>query len=102
MLAAAVLTDEPVRLRNVPRINDVHTMLAILADLGADVSFRGHSVDICTRGLRQRRLDPGLCRKARSSILFAGPMCARHGRVTLSPPGGDVIGRCGGQHYRHS
>jgi len=93
MLAASVLTDEPVRLRNIPLIEDVHTMLALLAELGVNVELRGHTVSLCAAGLRRRRLNPDLCRKVRSSILFAGPMSARHGRVTLFPPGGDVIGR---------
>jgi UDP-N-acetylglucosamine 1-carboxyvinyltransferase len=93
MLAASVLTDEPLRLRNVPLIDDVRTMMQILDDLGADVTLRGHSVTVCSKGLRRRRLNPELCRKVRSSILFAGPLAARHGRAVLFPPGGDVIGR---------
>jgi UDP-N-acetylglucosamine 1-carboxyvinyltransferase len=93
MLAAALLTDEPVCLRNVPLIDDVRTMLGLLEELGADVELRGHTVRLCAKGLRKRKLDESRCRAARSSILFAGPMIARHGRVTLFPPGGDVIGR---------
>ncbi|MDI6774812.1 MAG: UDP-N-acetylglucosamine 1-carboxyvinyltransferase [Verrucomicrobiota bacterium] len=93
MLAAAVLTDEPVRLRNIPLIDDVFAMLEILDDLGADVSLKDHTVTVHAAGLRKRRLRDDLCKKVRSSILFAGPMAARHGRVTLFPPGGDVIGR---------
>jgi UDP-N-acetylglucosamine 1-carboxyvinyltransferase len=93
MLAAALLTDEPVILQNVPRIDDVHTMLDILAFLGADVQLHGHTVRLCAAGLRTRALPRDLCRKVRSSILFAGPLAARHGRGTLFPPGGDVIGR---------
>lgn len=93
MLAACVLTDEPVCLQNVPMIEDVHTMLEILDDLGVTIELRGHTVTLCAKGLRKSRLNVELCRRVRSSILFAGPMSARHGRVTLSPPGGDVIGR---------
>ncbi len=93
MLAACVLTDEPVKLTNVPLIQDVHTMLAILDQLGVAVARRGHTVTLCARGIRRRKLDADLCRQVRSSILFAGPMAARHGGVTLSSPGGDVIGR---------
>jgi len=93
MLAACVLTDQPVTLQNMPLIQDVHTMLNILSDLGASVEVHGHTVSICCGGIRKRKLNPELCRKARSSILFAGPMAARFGRVTVSPPGGDVIGR---------
>ncbi len=93
MLAACVLTDAPVHLRNVPQIEDVSTMLSILDDLGVSIESKGHSVTLCAKGLRKSRLNAELCRKVRSSILFAGPMAARHGRVTLVPPGGDVIGR---------
>ncbi|MDA0989969.1 MAG: UDP-N-acetylglucosamine 1-carboxyvinyltransferase [Verrucomicrobia bacterium] len=93
MLAACVLTDDPVVLSNIPLIEDVRTMLAVLADLGVDVSLRGHTVTLCAKGLNKTTLNPDLCRRVRSSILFAGPMAARHGRVTLSPPGGDFIGR---------
>ena len=93
MLAACVLTDEPVHLQNVPAIGDVATMLAILDALGVSVERKGRTVTLCARGLRRRRLDADLCRRVRSSILFAGPMAARHGSVILSPPGGDVIGR---------
>lgn len=93
MLAATVLTDEPVVLRNLPLIEDVQSMLEILEDLGADIDLKGHTVTVCAKGLRKTRLDPALCRRVRTSILFAGPMAARHGRVTIFPPGGDVIGR---------
>ncbi len=93
MLAACVLTDEPVTLHNVPLIEDVRTMLAILEGLGAQVTLQDHAVTVCARGLRRSRLDPELCRRVRSSILFAGPLVARLGRATLAPPGGDVIGR---------
>jgi len=93
MLAACVMTDQPVRLRNVPLIDDVQTMLSILDDLGASVEQKGHTVTVCAAGLRKRTLAAGLCQRVRSSILFAGPMVARYGRVSLVPPGGDVIGR---------
>jgi UDP-N-acetylglucosamine 1-carboxyvinyltransferase len=93
MLAACVLTEAPVVLQNVPLIDDVRTMIDILIDLGAEVEVNGHSVTVCAGRLRKRRLHADLCRRARSSILFAGPMTARYGRVSLFPPGGDIIGR---------
>ncbi|MEI6516968.1 MAG: UDP-N-acetylglucosamine 1-carboxyvinyltransferase, partial [bacterium] len=93
MLAACVLTDEPVILKNVPLIDDVRTMLELLGALGVEISRKDHVVTLCAKGLRRSKLDEDLCRKVRSSILLAGPMAARLGRVTLSPPGGDVIGR---------
>ncbi len=93
MLAASVLTDEPVTLNRVPKIEDVQVMLDLLESLGVSVESRGRAVTLCARSIRKRTLDPTLCRRVRSSILLAGPMSARHGRVTLFPPGGDIIGR---------
>ena len=94
ILAATVLADGPVDLDNIPRIRDVDTMLALLADLGADVTWTGpNAVRVDTRAVRPKPLDPALCARIRASILLAGPMLARFGKVTLPPPGGDVIGR---------
>ncbi|MFO7535928.1 MAG: UDP-N-acetylglucosamine 1-carboxyvinyltransferase [Kiritimatiellia bacterium] len=93
MLAACLLTDEPVTLHRVPRIEDVRVMLEILRALGAAVEEQDGAVRVCAKGLRRRRLDPALCARLRASILLAGPLVARFGRATLAPPGGDVIGR---------
>lgn len=95
MLAAALLTSEPVAITNLPLIQDVRTMLELLSDLGAEVSLNqtAHSVRICARRVRSARLNQALCKRVRSSILFAGPLLGRCGRATLPPPGGDVIGR---------
>lgn len=93
MLAACVLTDEPVVLDNVPRILDVENMLKLLADLGVAVARKGHSVELCAKGLKKTELDRALCAKVRGSILLAGPLPARRGSAALYAPGGDVIGR---------
>ena len=94
ILASTLLADGPVELHNVPHIRDVETMLALLADLGAAVSWTDrNTVAIDTRGARPKALDPELCSRIRASILLAGPLLARFGEVTLPPPGGDVIGR---------
>lgn len=93
-LAATLLTDQEVILRNVPRIADVEVMLEVLCDLGAEAEFIGEGeVRVCAGGVNKTTLSRELCRRVRASILFAGPMMARHGRVELPPPGGDVIGR---------
>src|SRR5438093_1298395 len=52
-----------------------------------------NNVEVDASGAEARELDPELCARIRASILLAGPMLARFGRVTLPPPGGDVIGR---------
>src|SRR2546426_1592738 len=94
ILAATLLADGPCRIDNVPHIRDVETMLALLAHLGADVQWLGpNTVEVNTARAEPRELDPGLCARIRASILLAGPMLARFGRVSLPPPGGDVIGR---------
>jgi UDP-N-acetylglucosamine 1-carboxyvinyltransferase len=94
MLAATLLTDEPVTLHNVPRIGDVNTMVELLKHLGAEVlSNGGDSLTIQARRIRERELDRSLATQIRASILLAGPLLAREGEVNLPPPGGDVIGR---------
>lgn len=94
MLAAALLTDQKVVLRNVPRIEDIRTMVQIISALGVDVDETGdHELTIRAKNLHTTELDPELCRRIRASILLAGPLLARCGRVKLPPPGGDVIGR---------
>jgi len=94
ILAATLLADGPCRIDNVPKIRDVETMLDLLAHLGASVQWVApNAVVVDTRAAEPRELDPALCARIRASILFAGPMLARFGRVALPPPGGDVIGR---------
>jgi UDP-N-acetylglucosamine 1-carboxyvinyltransferase len=94
ILAATLLADGLCRIDNVPHIRDVETMLALLEHLGAAVSWQGpNSVEVNTAKAEARALDPALSAKIRASILLAGPMLARFGRVSLPPPGGDVIGR---------
>ncbi len=94
VIAATILADGPVRITNVPRIRDVQTLLDILVDLGATATWSEENVlDIDTRGVQPKPLDPVLCTKIRASILLAGPLLARFGSVVLPPPGGDVIGR---------
>ncbi len=94
IVCAALLTDEPVTLENVPRIRDIETLVELVRTLGvtADWSDR-NTLQMHAHSLSPSSLDPDLCRKIRASILLAGPLLARTGRVTLSPPGGDVIGR---------
>src|SRR6476660_9117475 len=94
ILAATVLAGEPVSLANVPRIRDVDTMLELLHDIGADVAWTGaNEVRVDTAGVGKTELDPELCGRMRASFLLAGPLLSRFGRVTVPPPGGDLIGR---------
>ena len=94
LLAACLLTSEPVTLHNVPNILDTQTMIKLLQSLNVKIdqldptSFCFDASDI-----RPADLDPDLCRQIRASILLAGPLISRVGELYLPPPGGDIIGR---------
>jgi UDP-N-acetylglucosamine 1-carboxyvinyltransferase len=94
LLTACLLTDEPVTLRNIPEIGDVHIMRQLLESLGVTIEPLGRGVwRVQARQVRKTDIDPELCRQIRASILLAGPMLGRAGGIELPPPGGDVIGR---------
>jgi UDP-N-acetylglucosamine 1-carboxyvinyltransferase len=94
LLAACLLTDEPVVLRNIPQIRDVLDMRRLTESLGAEVEeIEKDAWRLTSRVLRPGDLDPDLCRRIRASILLAGPVTARSGYLRLPPPGGDVLGR---------
>jgi UDP-N-acetylglucosamine 1-carboxyvinyltransferase len=94
ILAACVLTGEPVTLTNVPRIRDVDTMIELVGDLGGDASWTGpNELHVNAAGASKFAPDLALCSKMRASFLLAGPLLSRFGRATMPPPGGDVIGR---------
>jgi UDP-N-acetylglucosamine 1-carboxyvinyltransferase len=113
ILAACLLTDEELLIRNVPRIRDVEAMIAILASLGVQVGWVGPGdlslraapararieelAALCCSGggeqLATPTIDPELAECIRASFLLAGPLLARYRAVLMPPPGGDVIGR---------
>jgi UDP-N-acetylglucosamine 1-carboxyvinyltransferase len=94
ILAACVLTADPVTLDNVPRIRDVEAMIELLCDIGADVEWLGpNRLRVWAAEITKTALDADLCTRIRASILFAGPLLARCGTADIPPPGGDVIGR---------
>ena len=93
MLAACLLTDEPVILRNMPDIGDVRTLIEIMRRLGVQIDWLSESrLRVHAHEITSTEIDAALARKLRSSIVLAGPMLARCGRVLLPPPGGDAIG----------
>ena len=94
ILAACLLTSEPVVLHNVPRIRDVETMIALITQLGAEVEWAGaNEVRVNAAGVVSHELDAELASRIRASFLLAGPLLARQGQAVVPPPGGDVIGR---------
>jgi UDP-N-acetylglucosamine 1-carboxyvinyltransferase len=93
-IAAALMASEPVTLRNIPEIEDVSVMLDICRALGASVERLDRNAwRIDAKAVAGADVPGALSAKVRASILFAGPLLARFGRVSLPPPGGDVIGR---------
>lgn len=94
LLAACLLTSEPVILHNLPIIQDVLTMRTLLETLGVKITeLSPHSWRVQADAISPTRLDKELCKNIRASILLAGPMVARYGRIEIPPPGGDIIGR---------
>jgi len=94
LVAACLLSEEPVTLRNVPQIRDVIDMRRLIESLGATVEDLDRNTwRITSARISASHLDPDLCRRIRASILLAGPMLAREEGMRLPPPGGDVIGR---------
>lgn len=94
LLPACLLTDQPMILRNIPNIGDVHVMCNLLQSLGAEVEWlEPETVRIHAKQITTHRPDPELAKRIRPSTLLAGPMLARVGMLEIPPPGGDVIGR---------
>jgi UDP-N-acetylglucosamine 1-carboxyvinyltransferase len=93
LLAATMLTDQPVTLRNLPNIGDVRVMLEILENLGASVQRHGSHTVTVQVGEAHSAPDPALFGEIRGSMTLLGPLLARTGRVELTLPGGDRIGR---------
>ncbi len=94
ILAACLLADDEVILRNVPRIRDVEAMIRLLQMLGAQVEWLGASeVLVDSSTVHTTEVDTDLAERIRASFLLAGPLLARFGKARMPPPGGDVIGR---------
>lgn len=94
MIAATLLADSPCDIVNVPRIADVEALLQLIEELGVSTQWTGdNTLRIDPSGIRPASLSAKLAARIRASILLAGPLLARFGRVVLPPPGGDVIGR---------
>ncbi|NWF67897.1 MAG: UDP-N-acetylglucosamine 1-carboxyvinyltransferase [Chloroflexi bacterium] len=92
MLAACLLTDEAVILRNVPDIGDVRVIIKIMQGLGAQVNWLDErTVRVHAHNITTTTVDPLLAQKIRASIVLAGPMLGRCGRLILPAPGGDTI-----------
>ncbi len=91
-LAASLLTDQRLELRNVPRVRDVRTMLRVLEQLGAATSWEGGRASVQVARVASLEAPYDLVKTMRASVLVLGPLLARHGRARVSLPGGCAIG----------
>src|SRR4051812_23907793 len=101
LMAACLLTDETLRLGNLPHVADITTMANLLAQLGVEVHLNGHAsngghdgrvLELTARQITEFRAPYDLVRKMRASVLVLGPLVARYGRAEVSLPGGCSIG----------
>jgi len=91
-IAASLLTEDTLRLENVPLVKDVHTILTLMKGLGADYRLNGNSLSIAMPRVLSDEASYELVRAMRASILVLGPLLARYGKATVALPGGCAIG----------
>src|SRR5438128_9125858 len=95
-MAAAILTEEPVILENIPQVRDIETTRKLLAEMGAEVELgygrAQHRTSICCRNLASPEASYELVKTMRASTLVLGPLLARCGKARVSLPGGCAIG----------
>ena len=91
-LAAALLTEEPVTLKRIPRVRDIRTMQRLLVDIGAKAEVDGQTVRLTTEKIVSPEAPYELVKTMRASSLVLGPLVARSGRARVSLPGGCAIG----------
>lgn len=91
-MAAAVLFDGPVRLKNIPHNDDVETLATILRKLGAKVDWQDHELVIDATSVTSTDIDPDLAQKMRASVVLTGPLLGRYGSASFCTPGGCVLG----------
>src|SRR5207244_2302523 len=92
ILIATLLTDQDCTIRNVPQLDDIETVIALLVFLGKKVVRQGNDIAISAGATLNAEAPYDLVRKMRASIVVMGPLLARLGRVKASLPGGCAIG----------
>ncbi len=92
ILAASLLTGDPVRITNVPQLNDVRTMVRLLEMMGVKARAQPHEVELDAGALTEPYAPYDLVKTMRASILALGPLTARFGEARVSLPGGCAIG----------
>jgi len=91
-ITASLLTKEKIRLKNIPRVKDVYTILTLMKELGASASIKKNSLSIQVREVKSDQASYDLIQAMRASILVLGPLLARYGKAIVALPGGCAIG----------
>ena len=91
-IAAALMTREKVRLKNIPLVKDVFTILTVMKELGANCNIKKNSLSIQAKKIKSDEASYELISAMRASILVLGPLLARHGKAIVALPGGCAIG----------
>jgi UDP-N-acetylglucosamine 1-carboxyvinyltransferase len=91
-IAASLLTKDKLKLRNVPLVTDVFTILTLTQELGAEYNLKKNSLTIQVKDICSEEASYELVRAMRASILVLGPLLARQGKAVVALPGGCAIG----------
>ncbi len=91
-ITASLLTKEKVRLKNIPLVKDVFTILTVMKELGANYSLRKNTLSIQAKKINSAEASYELISAMRASILVLGPLLARYGKAIVALPGGCAIG----------
>lgn len=91
-IAASLLTEEKIRLKNIPLVKDVLTILTLMKELGASYHIKKNSLSLQTKKITAHEASYELVRSMRASILVLGPLLARYGKAMVALPGGCAIG----------
>ena len=91
-VCATLLTGDPVTLRNVPKLQDIATMVKLIRHMGVEVQAEGEDMRLCAQALTRPEAPYDLVKTMRASVLVLGPLLARLGQARVSLPGGCAIG----------
>jgi UDP-N-acetylglucosamine 1-carboxyvinyltransferase len=91
-ITASLLTKDKIRLKNIPLVEDVHTILTLMKELGANYNIKKNSLSIQVKKVQSEQASYELVQAMRASILVLGPLLARYGKAIVALPGGCAIG----------
>lgn len=91
-ITASLLTKDKIRLKNIPLVEDVHTILTLMKELGANYNIKKNSLSIQIKKIQSEQASYDLVQAMRASILVLGPLLARYGKAIVALPGGCAIG----------